>query len=81
MKVLHPETSGHFIVYPRLHLSEMLEMNDRGKFFELVVELAEKFTDLWGAKAYVLKLNNNIYKLENDPMHVGHIHMHVVPRG
>ena len=80
MKVIHPETEGHFIVFPKLHVSEMTDMPDPGDFFELVVFLAEKFTKKWRAPAYVLKLNNNVYKLENDPMHVGHIHMHVVPR-
>lgn len=80
MQVLHPETKNHFIVFPKSHASEMLEMPDKGGFFELVVKLAEEKIIEYGAKAYVLKLNNNIYKLENDPMHVGHIHMHVIPR-
>lgn len=80
MLVLHPETKGHFIVFPKTHSSELLEMTDRGEFFELVVELAEKFMKKAKAKAYVLKLNNKLYKLEDNPMHVGHIHMHVVLR-
>ncbi|OGD81337.1 hypothetical protein A2572_02345 [Candidatus Collierbacteria bacterium RIFOXYD1_FULL_40_9] len=80
MRVLHPESEGHFILFPKLHYSEMSQIGNAGKFFEKVVELAEKQVKELGASAYVLKLNNNVYKLENDPMHVGHIHMHVVPR-
>lgn len=80
MLVSHPQTRGHFIVFPKNHVSEMVEMENKSEFFGLVIDLAEKFTKKLEAKAYVLKLNNNIYKLENDPLHVGHIHMHVVPR-
>lgn len=80
MLVSHPETNGHIIIFPKAHMEEMSEMSDAGEFFELAVELAEKLTEKLAAKAYVLKLNNKIYKLEDDPLHVGHIHIHVVPR-
>ncbi len=80
MIVSHPETKGHFILFPRSHFSEMSEMVDSGKFFEKAVELAEYAIMLLGAKAYVLKLNNKIFKLDDDPLHVGHIHIHIVPR-
>lgn len=77
---LHPVSKGHFIVFPKKHFSEIKEFQNKGKYFELVVELAEKETKRLGAKAYFMKLNNNVYKLDNDPLHVGHIHMHVVPK-
>jgi diadenosine tetraphosphate (Ap4A) HIT family hydrolase len=81
MLVSHPETVGHFIVFPRAHYSEMSEMTDPGAFFEKVLKLAEEKIKKIEAKAFTLKLNNNLYKLESDnPLHVGHIHMHVVPR-
>lgn len=80
MLVAQPESNGHFIVFPKKHVAEMSELSDPGEFFELVVRLAESVAVELGAKAYVIKLNNNIYKLENDPLHVGHIHTHVIPR-
>ena len=80
MQVLHPETKNHFIVFPKVHANELLEMPNKGDFFETGVQLSEEKIKEYGARAYVLKLNNNIYKFENDPMHVGHTHMHVIPR-
>jgi len=77
---LHPISKGHFIVFPKKHFSEIKKFPSKGKFFELAVSLAEKEIKRLGAKAYFLKLNNNIFKLEDDPLHVGHIHMHVVPK-
>lgn len=80
IRVLHPESDGHFILFPKLHYSQMSEVAGRGQFFENVVRLAESQMEALQADAYVLKLNNKVYMLENDPMHVGHIHMHVIPR-
>lgn len=80
IRVMHPESDGHFILFPKLHYSQMSEMNEKGQFFESVVKLAESQMEKLHADAYVLKLNNMVYLLENDPMHVGHIHMHVIPR-
>ena len=80
MRVLNPESEGHFILFPKKHFSEIKDVINKGKYFELVIRLAEKFTKKLGAKAYFIKMNNNVYKLENDPMHVGHVHIHVVPR-
>ncbi|MFS8160359.1 MAG: HIT family protein [Candidatus Roizmanbacteria bacterium] len=80
MFVNHPDTHGHFIVFPSSHASDLPAMkDDLGEFFRLVCELAESAIPKLGADAYVLKLNNNIYKLDDDPLHVGHIHMHVIP--
>lgn len=81
MLVRQPRSRGHFIVFPKAHRSQLSEMkNEFGVFFSKVHELAEDATQKLGAPAYELKLNNNIYLLEDDPDHVGHIHMHVVPR-
>lgn len=80
INVLHPESDGHFILFPKQHYAQMSEMTGSGHFFENVVRLAESQMEKLQADAYVLKLNNKVYMLENDPMHVGHIHMHVIPR-
>lgn len=80
MKVLNPKSVGHFIVFPKKHVSEMRDMKSRGHFFEEVVRIAEEEIVSLKASAYVLKLNNNLYKIEDDPRHVGHLHMHVIPK-
>lgn len=81
MLVTHPQTRGHFIVYPKRHVSELALMQDSvGRLMETAVGLAERVTRNLGAKAYVLRLNNKLFALEDNPMHVGHIHLHVVPR-
>lgn len=81
MLVSHPVTEGHFIVFPKEHFSEILDMKDLAeKMIRITIKWAEEMTARLKAKAYVLKLNNKLYKLEDDPLHVGHVHMHVVPR-
>lgn len=81
MLVSHPETKGHFIVFPKKHFCELIKMKRQvGKLMEVTTKWAEEMVGVLEAKAYVLKLNNGLYKLEDDPLHVGHIHMHVVPR-
>ena len=80
MLVSHPETDGHFIVFTRDHFSELSEITGRGKLFEKTVELAETITLKLGAPAYVIKMNNRVYRLDNNPLHVGHVHMHVIPK-
>jgi diadenosine tetraphosphate (Ap4A) HIT family hydrolase len=79
--VSHPETKGHSIIFTKKHYSELSEMTD--KIGNLMIETyneAERIINKLHAKAYVLKLNNNIYRLEINPNHVGHIHMHIIPR-
>lgn len=81
MFVSHPQTLGHFVVFPNHHFSELAQMIDKVEpLTKTTVNLAERVTLILGAKAYVLKLNNKLYALEDHPGHVGHIHMHVIPR-
>lgn len=80
MLVSHPESKGHFIVFTKDHFSDLSEVTERGKLFEKTVELAELLTPTLSAPAYVIKMNNNVYRLDNDPLHVGHIHIHVIPK-
>ena len=80
MLVSRPESKGHFILFPRRHCSELIEMRDKATFFELAIKLAEEKTKMLNAGAYTLKLNNNVFKLNKDPLHVGHIHIHIIPR-
>lgn len=78
--VLYPENRGHFIVIPKDHFSQISEVPNQGELFELVLRLAEKNIPLLKAKAFVLKMNNNIYKLDPNPLHIGHVHVHIVPQ-
>ncbi len=80
MLVSHPETRGHFIVFPKKHYSEILEMNQVDDLFKMSIRLSEKFTKKLDAKSYTLKLNNNLYKIDDDLSHVGHTHIHTIPR-
>jgi len=81
MLVLFPKTDGHFIVLPKNHASELNEMREKlGEFFEITYQWAEVVKKKLDAKAYILKLNNKIFEIEDSRFHVGHIHMHVVPR-
>lgn len=82
MYVLTPESYGHFIVVPIKHFAELNDMkNDYFSQYTLEIKwLASRITDDLGADAYVLKINNKVFLLnESDKNHVGHIHCHVIP--
>ncbi|MEK7497469.1 MAG: HIT family protein [Patescibacteria group bacterium] len=81
MLVSHPQTAGHTIVFTKKHFSELKNMNSViGNLMLTVVKVSEKLIRTLKAKAYTLKINNNLYKLEDNPLHVGHIHIHIIPR-
>lgn len=81
MFVNQPVSEGHFIVFPKSHTPELSAFEGNlGEFFEKTVALAEEVVPSLNARAYVLKLNNRVFQVEeDDPGHVGHIHMHVMP--
>lgn len=80
MLVSSPETKGHFIIFPRKHYSKLSEMEDRNGLFKLAIELAESAIKKLRTEAYTLKLNNNVFLFDKNPLHVGHIHIHVIPK-
>ncbi len=80
MLVNQPESKGHFIVFPRIHFSNLNEYIDRRLLFERTIVLAEEFINKLGTGAYTMKLNNKLYEIDDNPRHVGHVHLHVIPR-
>ena len=80
--VLEPESFGHFIVIPKKHYSDFSQLGSvANKLFSITLNNAQLITKLLDAPAFTIKINNNLYKLErSNPMHVGHVHMHVIPR-
>lgn len=80
---LFPQTEGHTLVVFNSHfdsLSEIPEVLQKDVFLA-TTKLAEAIKTILGAKAYVIKVNNELYKLESsDELHVGHTHFHVIPR-
>lgn len=83
MYVLNPEQYGHLVVVPTVHMSDLGEMNDElfSKFCLETRKIAIAITNELKAKAFVIKLNNGLYKLEKDDKnHVGHLHFHVIPK-
>jgi histidine triad (HIT) family protein len=81
MLVNRPVTKGHFILLPKKHFSEISDMgNKTNSLVNTTLDLAEKLTSKLKAKAYTVKLNNKLYLLESGSLHIGHIHIHVIPR-
>lgn len=82
MLVLHPVTYGHAIIVPKKHYSNLASMGKLlPKMMQVAQVIAERNIKKLKAKAYTLKVNNNVYLLEKgDTMHVGHIHVHIIPR-
>lgn len=80
MLVSHPETRGHFIVFPKSHASEIKQVPNKLELFKTTIKQAEKVVKKLKAPAYTLKVNNNVYALGDDPLHIGHVHVHIIPR-
>lgn len=77
-----PIAKGHVLVVPVKHFSLLngMSQDQRNKLFQLGVQIGERMRGALGAKAYILKLNNGLFQIDSDPNHVGHIHLHIVPR-
>jgi len=76
-----PISYGHIIVFAKKHYSSVEEMGKNlTPLFLQTITWAEEVKQILSAKAYTIKLNNLLFKLEDDPRHVGHIHFHIVPR-
>jgi diadenosine tetraphosphate (Ap4A) HIT family hydrolase len=80
MLTLNPETRGHLLVFPKKHFDKISDIPNSGQLFERVVDMAEEAVKKLGAPAYTIKMNNQLFLLEKDKLHVGHIHFHVIPR-
>lgn len=79
---LHPATRGHCLVVVKDHYDTLvvIPVGLRDTLFKKAVEVGERLKTALGAKAYTLKVNDQLYKLEAGQGHVGHIHIHVIPR-
>ncbi len=79
---LHPATRGHSLIIPKEHYSSLAEIPEdlQGLLFSAAIRQGEKLKDRLGAKAYIVRANDELYKLETSKGHIGHIHIHVIPR-
>lgn len=80
---LFPQTEGHTLVVFSNHFDSLTEISDALKkdVFLATTKLAETIKTILGARAYVVKVNNELYKLESsDKLHIGHAHFHIIPR-
>src|SRR3989344_612829 len=81
MLSLNPQTEGHLLVIPKRHFSKLSEVEDlAGLLFNKAIAQGELLKKNLKATAFVIKVNNELYKLESGKGHVGHIHIHVIPR-
>lgn len=81
MLALHPQTKGHFIVIPKKHMIDIPSLGSSlPTLMKQSVLWAEEIVPKLGTNAYVLRINNKLYILEQEEKHVPHVHMHVTPR-
>ncbi len=78
-----PMTRGHSLIIPKAHYTDLEEVPSTllTDMFAEAIKLGTQLEKALTAKAYFLRVNNHLYKLESDnPEHIGHIHVHVTPR-
>lgn len=79
----NPQTKGHSLVIPKNHYSSLSRISKKlsGKLFHEAIRAGELLVNRLSARAYIIKVNNNLYQLEGkDKGHINHIHFHVIPR-
>lgn len=79
---IHPQTRGHSLIIPRDHYQRLIEIPEslRSRLFSSAVLTGEAMKQQLGAKAYVIRVNDSLFNLEYNQGHIGHIHLHVIPR-
>lgn len=79
---LHPQTRGHLLVVPSVHFNNLRDISKNllALLFNKAIEYGGILEKTLGARAYMIKVNNKLYELEKSSGHVGHIHIHVIPR-
>lgn len=83
MLSLNPQTTGHSLVIPKNHYSSLSKIPKKlsGELFYEAIRAGELLVNRLSAKAYIIKVNNNLYRLEGkNKGHINHIHIHVIPR-
>ena len=77
-----PSTKGSLLIVPKKHFSALsvVPKDLVGLLFNQAIRYGEILKQKLGARAYIIKVNNDLYKLETDRGHIGHIHIHVIPR-
>lgn len=78
----NPQSPGHTLVITRSHISRLVDLPVRlqAELLSEAIKMGEELKQR-GAKAYIIKVNNELYKLETlNKQHLGHIHFHVIPR-
>ncbi len=83
MLSLHPQIEGHTLFIPKVHYSSLkgIPNKTQGFLFQETVKIAEKLKNSLKARAYTIRVNNELYLLEkDDKMHIGHVHFHIIPR-
>lgn len=73
---------GHMLVIPRKHYARLEDIPAKYllELWQEAIVMGQNLKKHLGAKAYVLKVNNELFKVEKNIGHVGHIHIHVIPR-
>lgn len=80
---IFPRAEGHCLLIFKKHYDDLAQVPARltDLFFKKAIETAILVTQRLGAPAYFLKINNQVYLLDKaDLGHVGHLHIHIVPR-
>lgn len=83
MLAANPQTQGHSLVIPKRHFDCLEDIPYRllGLLFKQAIKVGNLLEEKLAAKAFIIKVNNNLYKLEGkNKGHIGHIHIHVIPR-
>lgn len=79
---VNPQTYGHTLVITGKHYRDLADLSENllSRLFDKAVKMGQLTKEKLGAKAYVIKVNNQVFMLEGNKGHLEHIHIHVIPR-
>lgn len=75
---LMPASKGHALVLPKVHATDLFELEDEvaGKILPVAKKVMEQMTDILGCDGYNVLQNNGACAGQT----VFHYHMHLIPR-
>jgi diadenosine tetraphosphate (Ap4A) HIT family hydrolase len=77
-----PATKGHMLIFPTSHVESVLQLTESQiiEMIKVAKMLIKILSTTLGTESFHLLLNEKVWKIEKSPLHVKHIHLHIIPR-
>ncbi len=76
-----PRAPGHVMIIPKSHADNIQSLSDElvGKVFTVVKKMTEILNKAFNPQGLTIGINH-FNQGDNNPLHVNHLHVHIMPR-